>query len=108
MKPGGKILTVSFHSIEDKIVKFFFKNFSMNRSKPSRYLPENNSDSFNLFEKYNNKIIKPSSKELSTNYRSRSAKLRYATRSKNEFIFPKNLFQKFNKYLDVEAINVEC
>ena len=108
LKPGGKILTVSFHSIEDKIVKFFFKNFSMNRSKPSRYLPENNSDSFNLFEKYNNKIIKPSSKELSTNYRSRSAKLRYATRSKNEFIFPKNLFQKFNKYLDVEAINVEC
>ncbi len=108
LKPGGKILTVSFHSIEDKIVKFFFKNFSMNRSKPSRYLPENNSDSFNLFEKYNNKIIKPSSKELSKNYRSRSAKLRYATRSKNEFIFPKNLFQKFNKYLDVEAINVEC
>ena len=53
-------------------------------------------------------MIKPSSKELSTNYRSRSAKLRYATRSKNEFIFPKNLFQKFNKYLDVEAINVEC
>ena len=45
LKPGGKILTVSFHSIEDKIVKFFFKNFSMNRSKPSRYLPENNSDS---------------------------------------------------------------
>ena len=38
LKPGGKILTVSFHSIEDKIVKFFFKNFSMNRSKPSRYL----------------------------------------------------------------------
>ena len=64
LKPGGKILTVSFHSIEDKIVKFFFKNFSMNRSKPSRYLPENNSDSFNLFEKYNNKIIKPSSKSL--------------------------------------------
>ena len=28
LKPGGKILVVSFHSIEDKIVKFFFTNFS--------------------------------------------------------------------------------
>ncbi len=41
LKPGGKILIVSFHSIEDKIVKYFFNNFSSNRSKPSRYLPEN-------------------------------------------------------------------
>ena len=68
LKPGGKILIVSFHSIEDKIVKFFFTNFSMNRSKPSRYLPENNSDSFNLFEKYNNKITNLF--KTSTNYRS--------------------------------------
>ena len=40
LKPGGKILIVSFHSIEDKIVKYFFSNFSTNKSKPSRYLPE--------------------------------------------------------------------
>ena len=39
LKPGGKILIVSFHSIEDKIVKYFFSNFSTNKSKPSRYLP---------------------------------------------------------------------
>ena len=106
LKPGGKILIVSFHSIEDKIIKYFFKNFSKNRSKPSRYLPEDNPDAFYIFEKYNKKIIKPSSRELSINNPSRSAKLRFATRSKNEFIFPKNLFEKFNKYLDVEAINV--
>ena len=42
LKPGGKILIVSFHSIEDKIVKYFFSNFSKNKSKPSRYLPEEN------------------------------------------------------------------
>ena len=31
LKPGGKILTVSFHSIEDKIIKYFFSNFASNR-----------------------------------------------------------------------------
>ena len=40
LKPGGKILVVSFHSLEDKIIKYFFTNFSTNKSIPSRYLPE--------------------------------------------------------------------
>ena len=40
LKPGGKILVVSFHSLEDKIIKYFFTNFSTNKSRPSRYLPE--------------------------------------------------------------------
>ena len=34
LKPGGKIVILSFHSIEDKIVKYFFTNFSKNRSNP--------------------------------------------------------------------------
>ena len=88
LKPGGKILVVSFHSIEDKIVKYFFSNYSQNRAKPSRYFPENNFNTSVLFEKYNKKILKPSEKELIENISSRSAKLRYAIRSKNKFIFP--------------------
>jgi len=102
LKPGGKILIVSFHSIEDKIVKYFFSNFSSSRSKPSRYLPENKDANISLFDKYKNKIFKPSNLEIIKNPPSRSAKLRYATRSKNKFIYPNELVNKFKKYLDLE------
>jgi 16S rRNA (cytosine1402-N4)-methyltransferase len=106
LKPGGKILIVSFHSIEDRIVKFFFSNFSINKSKPSRYFPEENTSSVALFDEYKNKVLKPTKKEIDQNNRSRSAKLRYAIRSKNKFSNPQELIKKFKKYLDLEAINV--
>lgn len=106
LKPGGKIIVVSFHSIEDKVVKYFFNNYSSNKSRPSRYLPENLNDNNFLFEKYDKKVFKPSSNEVSINYASRSAKLRFAIRSKNNFTKPTDLFKKFRKYLEIEAINV--
>ncbi len=106
VKPGGKILVITFHSIEDKIVKYFFSNFSKNKSKPSRYLPDDDYTNFAIFEKYSNKIIKPSKEELIKNNPSRSAKLRAAIRSKNKFIYPNNLVQKFKKYLEVEELHV--
>ena len=102
LKPGGKILVISFHSIEDKIVKFFFSNFSSSRSKPSRYFPENKDANTSLFEKYKNNILKPSNSEIIKNPPSRSAKLRYATRNKNKFFYPIELESKFKKYLDLE------
>jgi 16S rRNA (cytosine1402-N4)-methyltransferase len=105
LKPGGKILVISFHSIEDKIVKFFFSHFSSNRSKPSRYLPEDLDNNNSLFEKYKNKILQPSIKEVSQNPPSRSAKLRYAIRNKNKFFFPDELLIKFKRYLDLELVN---
>ena len=104
LKPGGKILVVSFHSLEDKIIKYFFSNYSKNKSKPSRYMPDEKNNSF-LFEKFNKKVLRPSRDEVARNNRSRSAKLRYAIRSKNKFIYPNNIYQKFNKYLEVEEIN---
>ncbi len=106
LKPGGKIVIISFHSIEDKIVKYFFSNFSQNRSKPSRYLPVDESKNLILFEKYINKVLKPSDDELLRNNSSRSAKLRFAIRSSNEFAYPENLVRKFSKYITLEAINV--
>ena len=106
LKPGGKIIIVSFHSIEDKIAKYFFSNFSTNKSKPSRYLPEQDESSTALFNNYKNNILKPSKKEIDQNSRSRSAKLRYAIRSKNKFSYPDDMIEKFKKYLDLEAIDV--
>ena len=102
LRPGGKIVVISFHSIEDKIVKYFFNNFSLSRSNPSRYFPEIKKNNINLFERYKNQIIKPSNIEIMKNPPSRSAKLRYAIRSKNSFVFPDKMKIKFKKYLDLE------
>ena len=106
LKPGGKILVVSFHSLEDRIVKYFFTNFSKNQSRPSRYFPENKVTKLILFDEYKNKVLRPSREEVERNSRSRSAKLRFAIRSSNKFEYPKDLIKKFKKYLDLEAINV--
>ena len=101
LKPGGKLVVVSFHSIEDKIVKFFFKNFSKNRSRSNKYFPENN-DRLTLFNNYKNKVIKASQKEVKRNPRSRSAKLRVAIRSTDKFIDPEELRNKFKYLTDLE------
>ena len=105
LKPGGKLLVVSFHSIEDKIIKYLFSTYSKNKSRPSRYFPEKKASEIILFNDYRNKVITPSQKELSENNRSRSAKLRFAVRSTDKFEYPKDLLKKFKKYLDLEAIN---
>ena len=101
IKSGGKIIVISFHSLEDKIVKFFFTNYSKNKSKVSRYLPDLSKGS-TLFENYKNKIVTPSSEEIIKNNASRSAKLRYITRCKNDFFYPSDLKKKFIKYLELE------
>ena len=106
LKPGGKILVVSFHSLEDKIIKYFFSNFSKNKSRPSRYLPENETSETTLFDEYKNKVFRPSKYEIGNNNRARSAKLRFAIRNRNKFRYPKDLVKKFKKYLDLESINV--
>ena len=106
LKPGGKILIVSFHSIEDKIVKFFFSNFSKNKSRSSRYLPDKKITDLYLFDEYKNKVFRPTEKEIDINNRSRSAKLRFAIRSRNKFEYPNDLIKRFKKILDLEAINV--
>ncbi|MDC1095932.1 16S rRNA (cytosine(1402)-N(4))-methyltransferase RsmH [Pelagibacteraceae bacterium] len=104
IKPGGKIIIVTFHSIEDKIVKFYFNQYSKNKSKPSRYIPENTEDDIIFFEDRNN-FIKPSEEEIIINPRSRSAKLRYAIRNDKKFTETQDLKNKFKKYIELESLN---
>ena len=106
VKPGGKIIIVSFHSIEDKIIKFYFSNYSKNKSNPSRYLPEAVKERIIFFEDYRNILFRPSGKEVLDNPPSRSAKLRYAIRNSEKFLNPTKLKDKFRKYLNLESINV--
>ncbi len=106
LKPGGKILIISFHSLEDKIVKYFFSNFSKNQSRSSRYFPENKVAKLILFDEYKNRAFRASKKEIEQNNRSRSAKLRFAIRSNNKFEYPNEVLKKFKKFLDLEAIDV--
>ena len=106
IKPGGKIIIISFHSIEDKIVKYYFTNHSSNKSNPSRYMPSLSNQKNSFFEKYKNNFLTPSPRELIKNRASRSAKLRYATRTEQEFNYPKEFKEKFRRYTDVENVNV--
>ena len=96
LKKDGILAVVSFHSLEDKIVKYFFRSLSENKSI-SRYQPKIIQSDPLFFTKQKKPIV-PGKKELSENISSRSAKLRFAIRSKNQCIFPLSLIKKFNKY----------
>ncbi len=98
---GGVIAVVTFHSIEDKIVKYFFKNYSEVKNS-SRYAPfkESNDRCFNL---KNKKPIIPNAEELKLNPPSRSAKLRYAIKINNECNF-EEFNKKFQNLIDIENL----
>ncbi|MBR74422.1 MAG: 16S rRNA (cytosine(1402)-N(4))-methyltransferase [Dehalococcoidaceae bacterium] len=75
--PGGRLVVISFHSIEDRIVKQFFRNESINcLCDPKIILCScNHQAKIKLISK---KIIRPSEKEIEENPSSRSAKMRVA------------------------------
>ena len=79
LRPEGRLAVVSFHSIEDKIVKSFFNKCVRNRPS-SRHLPESPKKNPSL-EIITKKPILPSAQEIHINKRSRSAKLRIAKRT---------------------------
>jgi len=99
----GILSVVSFHSIEDKIVKYFLKSLSEDK-KISRYLPEEKNQN-KIFKLISRRPITPSQKEININRPSRSAKLRYAIKRKNIDNFEKDFLKKFSKLLEIENLS---
>ena len=100
VKKDGVIAVVTFHSLEDKIVKYFFKSLSENKSV-SRYMPKEKEE-VNLFKLVNKKPLTASEKEISDNPPSRSAKLRYVIKKEDFYDFKTDILNKFNYLIEVE------
>ena len=94
MRKDGVLGVVTFHSLEDKIVKYFFKSLSENKSI-SRYSPviEQADTLFNLIQK---KPIIPSDEESKRkNPPSRSAKFRYVIKKTDFYNFDTDIENQF-------------
>lgn len=101
----GKIVVITFHSLEDKVVKKIFDIFSNKIIGTSRYLPEGNvSKNFNILEIKNRRPIIASEKETKNNNRARSAKLRCATKIKDHSFEFKRSYLNLEKYFQLEEV----
>ncbi|MCV6574443.1 MAG: 16S rRNA (cytosine(1402)-N(4))-methyltransferase RsmH [Cohaesibacter sp.] len=80
LKPGGRLVVVTFHSLEDRIVKRFFQERSKIHAGGSRYMPQQDlaAPSFEMIVKG---AVGPGESELERNPRARSAKLRAGMRT---------------------------
>ena len=80
LKPGGRIAVVTFHSLEDRIVKRFFQLASGHEANANRHAPARG-DTAARFDLVTRRAIAPDAAELGANPRARSAKLRVARRT---------------------------
>ena len=105
LSSDGILIVVSFHSLEDKIVKNFLNLCSSFRKNPSRYLPIKK-DKSTLFKLISKKPLIADPTEINKNIRSRSAKLRYAIRNDNSFIYPNEFKERFVNYFKLESVGI--
>lgn len=80
LKPDGRLVVVTFHSLEDRIVKRFFTDRSGRAPGVSRHAPATDSEREPSLRVVNRRPLTPSQPELDANPRSRSARLRAAIR----------------------------
>ncbi|OIQ32295.1 MAG: 16S rRNA (cytosine(1402)-N(4))-methyltransferase [Alphaproteobacteria bacterium MedPE-SWcel] len=80
LKPGGLLAVVTFHSVEDRMVKRFFQHRANKTGNANRYAPEI-VETPSQFELVTRKAVGPDDEELAQNPRSRSARLRVGRRT---------------------------
>ena len=102
LKKDGILAVVTFHSLEDKIVKYFFKSLSETKSI-SRYVPKVDQPK-TLLSIRQKKPITPSEIELKKNISSRSAKLRFVVKKYDFFDFKTDILEKFKFLLEIENL----
>ena len=105
LKKDGILAVVTFHSLEDRIVKYFFRNLTQDKSF-SRYVPKIEHKKF-FFKMPLNKPIIPSNKELSNNLSSRSAKLRYIIKKENVYEIKTDIEAQFKDLLNIENLSLK-
>jgi 16S rRNA (cytosine1402-N4)-methyltransferase len=85
LRPGGRLVIVTFHSLEDRIVKHFFADRSGKKPGTSRHLPELPGElqqfDRSSFQILNQRPLAPGNQEVAVNPRARSAKLRKGVRT---------------------------
>ncbi len=81
LAPGGRLAVVTFHSLEDRVVKSFLRDRSGEAARPSRHQPHAGRGPAPTFTLLHRRAVRPGADEEARNPRARSARLRAATRT---------------------------